>query len=253
MGVTHALPEKPYGIIYCATNRTNGKRYVGQTTGTLLLRKSGHGTDAKRQTHRFARAINKYGVDGFEWEEIDTGFSIEELNYMEEYWISYHDSTHRERGYNILKGGNNRRMDEELRQKLSKTLKQTFLDGRIHPHLGKTPPKERIDKQSRSLRATYAAGLVNPRKGVRLSPLTKNKIKISKGGVLREKKSTNIGQHNSPRTEFPSVPIRCIETGQVYKTVSEAAKAFDISHTNFASYWRGSRKTVAGLHWEKVI
>lgn len=245
-----ATPEKPYGIIYCATNRINGKRYIGQTTYTLGFRKNGHGIDAKRQTHRFARAINKYGIEGFEWREIDRAISANELNEKEVYWIGFFDSLRRDKGYNLQGGGGAKTMAEETKRKISALLKQTFLNGRVHPNTGKKLPRPQVEKQAAKLREAYAKGFINPRKGVRLTEDTKQRIRLAKKGD--DKKTLFTGRHISPPTEFPSVGVRCVETDMIYPSISEAARALGISHTNFSMYLKGDRKSVAGYQWKKL-
>lgn len=60
-------------IIYLATNRINGKRYVGVTGHTMAFRRRQHeqAPNAKRVTCRyFHAAIKKYGADAFDWIEL---------------------------------------------------------------------------------------------------------------------------------------------------------------------------------------
>lgn len=57
-------------IVYLATNRVNGKRYVGVTSHELDFRRRQHeqAPNAKRTTCRyFHAAMKKYGPDAFEW------------------------------------------------------------------------------------------------------------------------------------------------------------------------------------------
>lgn len=44
--------------------------------------------------------------------------------------------------------------------------------------------------------------------------------------------------------------IRCIETGQIFKSQSEAAKAMGCCHQNISNCLRGKAKTACGYHWE---
>jgi hypothetical protein len=56
-------------IIYKATNKINGKIYIGQTINSLKYRSNQHKRDANRLSKRnyyFTNAIVKYGFEAFE-------------------------------------------------------------------------------------------------------------------------------------------------------------------------------------------
>lgn len=76
-------------IIYKATNKVNGKCYIGQTKHGLEDRKKGHKNSAfsLNSPSRFSNALRKYGFVSFEWEVIDTAKDSDELTKKERYWI----------------------------------------------------------------------------------------------------------------------------------------------------------------------
>jgi group I intron endonuclease len=95
-------------IIYCATNKSNNKKYIGQSVKTLEERKCGHLTASKRSNRKisyFGKAILKYGIDGFVWEIIDNCLSINDMNKKEKYYIAKYNTTNKNFGYNISFGG----------------------------------------------------------------------------------------------------------------------------------------------------
>ena len=47
-------------------------------------------------------------------------------------------------------------------------------------------------------------------------------------------------------------PVRCIETGQSYKSVTDAAKAFGGSQSSLSQCLLGRSNTFKGVHWEYV-
>lgn len=60
-------------IVYIATNRINGKRYIGVSSKRLRWRRAQHEYEAlkgKSHCRRFHNAMRKYGVDAFEWREV---------------------------------------------------------------------------------------------------------------------------------------------------------------------------------------
>lgn len=106
-------------LIYKAT-APNGKVYVGQTISTLPLRMNQHRND-KRHTP-FARALRKYGVDGFDWQIIAYADSQKELNEKEAYWIRAL-KTQCPRGYNLAAGGRNGKHSEATKRKIGNALR----------------------------------------------------------------------------------------------------------------------------------
>jgi group I intron endonuclease len=62
----------------------------------------------KDTKYYFYNALNKYGVENFTWETIDSASTLEELNKKEEYWIKNYQSFDDGFGYNMDLGGTNR-------------------------------------------------------------------------------------------------------------------------------------------------
>lgn len=93
--------------IYKATNKIDGKVYVGKTNN-LPKRKREHFNDT-RNLHLFSRALRKYGNDNFDWEVLEHSLeTLEEANERERYWIKKNRSYFRWKnanGYNMTKGG----------------------------------------------------------------------------------------------------------------------------------------------------
>ena len=85
--------------IYKVTNKINGKVYIGQSVD-IGKRWRQHMT-AKDDIY-FHKAIQKYGVENFEWEVIEQ-CKKKDLDEREIYWIEYYDSFNK--GYNCTKGG----------------------------------------------------------------------------------------------------------------------------------------------------
>lgn len=90
-----------YGYIYMTINVLNGKRYIGQKKSNKFLTKYEYAGSGKL----LWRSINKYGIDNFAIELLDTANSKEELNRKEIYWIEYYDAVDDPMFYNILRGG----------------------------------------------------------------------------------------------------------------------------------------------------
>ena len=103
------------GIIYSYKNKTNGKRYIGQTINPQQ-RKSAHISDSTHIDTKFYRAVRKYGWNNFEYEILAESEDRNELDKLEVDFIKSFNSI--ENGYNIRSGGEHPTMGEETKKKL---------------------------------------------------------------------------------------------------------------------------------------
>lgn len=114
--------SKPYGVIYCITNKVNGKRYIGQTTISLSKRWHAHQKAAGRCIS-ISAAIQKYGVDAFEIVEIDRAYSRQELDAKEIAHITAANTLDPAFGYNLRPGGMCATFSDETRALMSERKK----------------------------------------------------------------------------------------------------------------------------------
>lgn len=138
-----------YGVIYLVINKVNNKIYVGQTVGSFQDRYKG---DIAKNTHNdhLRRSIEKYGIDNFYIvEEYKVAYSQEELDYLEDWYITIYDTINPSMGYNKRGGGSNGRLSEESKQKMSESRKGKFI-GELNPMFGKTHSQESKQKISES-------------------------------------------------------------------------------------------------------
>lgn len=106
--------SKPYGVVYCITNKVNGKRYVGQTVGSVATRWIKHCHKSSRCTALYS-AIVKYGKSAFVIETIAFGSCADSLNALEHHYVCLYQSI-APSGYNLLEGGGSKgKWSEELR------------------------------------------------------------------------------------------------------------------------------------------
>lgn len=94
-------------IIYRAINTINGKSYIGLTRLTLEERKKKHYWNSqnpnKNKKQAFYLAIQKYGWENFEWQELCSARNLQDLSELEKYFIKEYDSY--KNGYNNTLGG----------------------------------------------------------------------------------------------------------------------------------------------------
>ena len=187
-----------YGIIYKATNKVNGKMYIGQTAQSLNKRISKHINDAlnNRYNSYFHRAIRKYGKENFKWEIITECNSQEELNKAEVEMIEKYNTF--ESGYNLTKGGEGQfgfKHSKETKEKMSKR------------HKGK-----RFSEKHRMRLSESHRGEKHNNYGKHFSEETKKRMSEAQKG----EKNSMYGKHHSERTKEAMSKMRKGEKHPMY-------------------------------------
>lgn len=127
-------------IVYIATNKINGKSYIGQTIQKLSCRISGHKYNSITLGTRryFYNAIRKYGFENFEWNILCECDTKDELDEMEYHYIKQYHTHHLDNGYNLSYGGEENnvgfKMSDETKEKMSRSRKGQipWIKGRHH-------------------------------------------------------------------------------------------------------------------------
>lgn len=110
------------GYIYCIRNKTNNKCYIGQTIHTIEKRWKQH--IKKNNNCRYLKnAFHKYGFNNFEINVVaECNDKLDDCE--KEYIIEYNSLA--PNGYNLRESGNNGKMHEETKHKISATLKENW-------------------------------------------------------------------------------------------------------------------------------
>lgn len=117
--------ENKAGIIYKVINNETNEVYIGATTQSIQNRKKDHIQKSNTGTNRkFYNAISTYGHDSFNWVQIDSATTIDELAKKEIKYILENDSL--KNGYNSDKGGGIKKT--VYKYNLNGTLNTTFED-----------------------------------------------------------------------------------------------------------------------------
>lgn len=135
-----------------ATNKVNGKSYVGQTINSLKKRKQEHIRHAMNNKNNsyFHNAIRKYGQWSFEWVVLDECNAFDQLNRLEVFYVGFYGTF--EYGYNLTVGGNNAvgyKHTEKTKQLLS-FIKKGKYTGKGNSMYNRKHSKESIKKMSDS-------------------------------------------------------------------------------------------------------
>lgn len=92
-------------LTYCATNKINGKFYIGQTYD-FEKRKRDHIREALAGgIGAFHRAIRKYGAENFHWQVLHRDIDPLDINETERALIVLNKSLISQNGYNVSPGG----------------------------------------------------------------------------------------------------------------------------------------------------
>lgn len=138
--------------VYIHTNNSNGKVYVGLTSRPCKERwKNGRGYE---QNKHFWAAICKYGWDGFTHEVYAESLTKDEAARLEQFLISFFDSTNPEHGYNVSvggEGGHTKYKTEEEREAAKEKKRQEKNHGRNT----KYKTKEEREEARRAYRRLY--------------------------------------------------------------------------------------------------
>lgn len=108
--------------IYKITNKLNGKIYIGQCSGDIDATKKYYGSGKLIKL-----AIEKYGIENFEKEILETCADKNSANVAEIFYIKKYDTI--KCGYNISTGGNGGDLGKITNEKISSTIKNMWKNG----------------------------------------------------------------------------------------------------------------------------
>ena len=135
----NALDDKKF-YVYCFINNKNGKMYIGKTKD--IQKRCNEHKIADGKCPAFHNAINKYGMDSFEFIVLNKYNTEKESLDAETYYISKYNSNTREFGYNLTDGGDGisgfkHSEESKTRMSISKTGDKNHMYGKKHSYLSK--------------------------------------------------------------------------------------------------------------------
>lgn len=215
--------RQDFYIIYKVENTKNGEVYIGTTTKSIEERKKDHlQKTSKSSSTKFHKAICTSDINDFNWEQIDTATTLDELAHKEKSYIVSYNS--KENGYNTDEGGG-----------FKKTIYQySVQDGSL---IGTFNSLEKAGK------------VVNTTK----QHISRACLSINK---------TYKGYYWSYDYVEPFVPDKderkkkvlyydfTKETTQEFNSVAEASKITGVSKSCIARFCRGDRKPPNNICWE---
>lgn len=131
--------------IYCIINKTNGKKYFGQSNVDIKQRKIHHKACLRgkyHNNHHLQRAFDEYGEENFEFQLVKA-CKPKYLDRFEKLYIRTHKSDNKDYGYNLDSGGNfYKKHSDETKRKISESVSKN------HQYKGKHLSKEHRKKIS---------------------------------------------------------------------------------------------------------
>lgn len=208
-------------VVYCHTNKINGKKYIGITFQTLEQRFGKNGNGYKKSA-RFYNAIKKYGWDNFEHEILEKNLTREQASEREKYYIKLYNTMDNRYGYNISSGGDNVftkvPLTEEQRKIVSETTKKAMNEPERRAHMLEVYKSDNwIKKNSDSARVQWAT--------------TDLKIKIQEANGRK---------------------VQCLETGKWYMSALEASRDVGISDYKIRRSCNEENYNADGTHWQFI-
>jgi group I intron endonuclease len=221
-------------IIYKATNKVNGKVYIGKTKYTLDHRKSEHIRKAKNGKLLFHKALRKYGEVNFDWNVIYQCDNFEELNKAEIKFITEYNSN--EVGYNLTTGGDGGyTFSDDVLKKIGEHTKLRN-DKFGNPFEGKTHSDETKKILSEKAKIRYQTN-EHPLKGVPRPDDVKDKISTKVNDWLKDNEPSMKGKVHTTKAKQAMREARIdwhtenengfkgkTHTDEVKKRISEKAK-----------------------------
>lgn len=160
--------------IYKATNKANGKAYIGLTKGNMFDRMCRHNYDASYgSSFHFHKAIRKYDLADWEWEVLTECPNKKEAGIVERCLIKAFDTF--ENGYNMTEGG---QAGPGMKDKKHSEKTKAKMKGRPSPNKGKKLgplSDEQKRKQSATMKAHpkgFKKGNVPWTKGKKRAPFS---------------------------------------------------------------------------------
>lgn len=203
----------------------NEKRYIG-ITSQVPEKRWLNGRGYQNNNH-FFNAIKYYGWDNIQHKVLKTDLTKEQAEKEEIKLIALYDTTNQDKGYNCTHGGE---------------------------CIGKHTTKTKI-KMSELRKRQYQTGeLVHPMKNKRFSEKSKAKMsKSHQGKILSEEHKRNIGISCKGQLVGEKNPmatkVSCVETGELFNTITEAAKSVGVCRVAISRCVRGLSHTSGGYKW----
>jgi group I intron endonuclease len=255
-----------YGVIYKITNLVNNKVYIGQTTKPIEERWKGH--NRKNGCRSIHNALQKYGIDNFKIEKIDSALNKNELDEKEKLYIKQYKSNIKEFGYNLTDGGANKKLCDESRKMMSDSSKRRVFSEETRRKIGKAhkgkviKPEiiEKIRKIKTGMKYKVTEAAYWSRWPKERYEARRAKFKRKYHTEEERKKHFNNVIKNRRRMyaeEFKKngklIGIRCLDNNIIYPNYASAARDLNINVCALREHVVGLYTNAGGYKFEPIF
>ena len=240
-------------IVYIHTNLINNKKYVGITRQKPKERWRHDGFGYQKQ-QKFFRAIVKYGWDNFSHEIVKDKLTAHEAGALEKELIKKYNTINN--GYNVSPGGEITNHSQETLEK----MRQSMLGKKHTEETKKKISQAKQDDKKPVLCITTNTIYESGAEASKITGIDASSIsKCCQGIILtagkmewrfaeedESKKYALIKANNKNKSKKP---VKCLTTGKIYESVSDAAKDTNSDASNITKVCNGKYKTTNGLKW----
>jgi group I intron endonuclease len=240
------------GYIYKITNKINGKCYIGETTkDDPIKRWKQHKNTISRGVGcpALRLAVNKYGIENFEFKVLIICFDCDRFKYEKEYIKKY--NTYGSDGYNMTLGGEGGGFVGKKHTEETKQLIKSKTSGANNPQFGKKKSPEEIKRMSKRMKGEnhpcYGKKFTEEERQKRLNqfknnPEIGNKISESLIEFYKTKKGS------CKKVEQYDLNGNLLNT---YYSISEAARCNNINTQFLSRTCNNPNYTAGGFKWKK--
>lgn len=249
-------------LLYSATF-PNGKEYIGATTRTIEQRKRDHYDAHTRIDNKLYRAINKYGFENIEWNQVGKFDTKEEMFENEKKLIAERNT--QKAGYNSTSGGEgspDRELTPENRIKISEAQKKRFenpderqkLSNHVRKWKANNPEAfEEVSKRRAETARTPEFRKQASEKQIEYAKNNPEKVK-EVGKKLSEKYSENPELRLQISQSLGGKPVNVFKNNEhiaTYISLMSCVKDLGLSLGNVSNALNGKRNHVQGYTFNR--
>lgn len=242
----------------------SGKRYIGITSQNPERRWRADGSGYRQNPH-FMNAIKKYGWENFNHKILYSGLTKEEACELEKTLIERYGTSKCCLGYNRSLGGEYGELTPEARQQISDAVKELWKDDAYRNHMSEAHKGKarsgwhHSDDARRKMSEIVRERVSDPEYRAKLSESAKRRCSSKEQRELYSQRAKALWADPQYRAKvvaskkgnhYRSIKVRCLETGEVFESVTAAAASIGKTRESVAMVCKGIHKTSGKLHWE---